>query len=521
MKKPAKPGIRAALFSSEIYPFSKTGGLADVCGALPVYLKKEGVETIAFTPLYRSVDREKWQIKKSGEREILFGGKPLTAGFYRTKHRGVTFIFIENDEFFDREFIYGSAEVGYEDNIQRFAFFILASLEWLVWKKIPVDIIHGHDWQAALASLYIKTGIGGDFFKNTRVLLTIHNLRHQGLGEPTVLNKISLSPALFSMSNLEFYGLVNILKGGIIFSDGVNTVSPRYAEEIQTREFGERLEGVLTDHERKLTGILNGIDYKIWNPMTGDDVPFKYFKSNLSMKSQNKNHLLNEFKLKAREDAPLFAFLARLDSQKGIELVLDAIPLLARVGSPLIINGVGRAHYHQIIRDAARRHPKLIAAALRFEESLATRIYAGADFLLVPSRYEPCGLSQMIAMRFGTIPVARNVGGLADTVLDYFYLPPKTGLKPPVIPPEFAKKKEIEGWGISFDRFDQVSFDSAIFRALYLYSDQNLYGRLQKRCMSIDFSYERAAGEYTALYRKLLSAPSVKKVSLDILRRES
>jgi len=521
MKAKAKPGITSALFSSEIYPFSKTGGLADVCGALPVYLKKEGIETIAFTPLHRSVDRKKWEIKKIGQKEITMGGGSFTAGYYRTRHRGVTFIFIENQEFFDREFIYGSAETGYEDNIERFAFFALAGLSWLVAKNIRTDIIHCHDWQAALAPLYIKTGFGKGFFKDTRTLLTIHNLRHQGLGEATVLNKISLSPVLFSISNLEFFGLVNMLKGGIIFSDQMNTVSPRYAKEITTMEFGERLEGVLADHAVKLTGILNGLDYKVWNPQTNEHVPFKYFKSNLSMKSQNKTHLLREFKLKAKEDAPLFAFIGRLDNQKGVELALGAIPVLARAGAPLIINGVGRTYYHKLIYDAVKKNPGLVGAALRFEEDIAARIYAGADFLLIPSRYEPCGLSQMIAMRFGTIPVARNVGGLADTVLDYFY-PERED--PPCVHPggakDTAKKRRPEGWAITFEEFNQDCFDAAVFRALYLYQNPGLYSHLQKRCMSIDFSYERCAKEYAALFKKLLASPPLKRLSLDVLRRE-
>jgi len=481
--------LKVLFASSEIAPFAKTGGLADVCEALPKALVPLGVQPTLVLPFYRVVKEGKWNL------EIAIADLPVRLGDAEVKANilqgrltdEIPVFFVQHDEFFDRPYLYGTPKGDYEDNAQCFAFFSRAVLALSEALDQRWDIIHCHDWQTALIPVYLKTRFSGHpLFARTRSVLTIHNLGYQGIFPPDIFPLLGLPPHLFSIEWLEFWGKVNFLKGGIIFADQVTTVSPTYAEEIQTPEFGYGLEGVLKDQAAKLIGILNGVDYAQWNPADDPHLPANYTPHKVEGKVTCKEELLKRCGLSPDlMEKPLLGVISRLARQKGVDILAQVVERMMAEGVGLVILGSGEEKYERLLVKMADKYPKQMSMTVAFDEALAHQIEAGCDIYLMPSLYEPCGLNQMYSLKYGTIPVVRKTGGLADTVVEV----------------DIKKKK---GTGFTFVDYDPDALWKAIAKALQCFADKELWRQLIQQAMAQDFSWSRSAGEYLRLYRRLM-----------------
>jgi len=478
--------MKIAFLASEAIPYAKTGGLADVAGALPKYLNKLGADVRLFMPLYREVRKKGLQLETVLDRVgVDLGGRKKA--FAVKTHSGNNFLayFIEKDEYFDRDFLYGTAAGDYPDNGERFGFFSLAALETIKRLGFAPDVLHCHDWQSAVALADLKTVRARDaFFAGTRSLFTIHNLAYQGLFGKDVLGKIGLPDSLFNMNGLEFWGKVNFLKAGILYSTAVSTVSPRYSREIQTPEFGCGLDGLLRSRSRVLFGLLNGVDYAAWNPATDTLIPAPFNSSDLTGKKICKMELLKTFSLTGGGWTPVVGIVSRLAGQKGLDIVCDALPALFALGVRLIILGTGEAKIQDSLLEALKVFPAQLGLKIAFDEKIAHTIYAGSDIFLIPSRYEPCGLTQMYSLRYGTVPVVRATGGLDDSIREF---DPSTGT----------------GNGFKFEEASPDALVVAVRKALAAFGQPHDWKALVRNAMNSDFSWEKSAGEYMDLYRKL------------------
>ena len=464
--------MKIAFFSSEVVPFAKTGGMADVCGALPTALEKLGHKVIIVMPLYRCVDARQFNIKRLNNRV-------LTA----TMGNDIDVFFIDREEMFDRSGLYGNKHGDYPDNLDRFQYFCWEALMLLKQLHLRVDIVHCHDWQTGLVPVYLKFNLAKDtFYQGIKTVLSIHNLAFQGLFHKDMFPKLNLDQKLFGPEGLEFYDQISLLKGGILYSDRISTVSPTYAEEIQLQEYGCGMEGVLLSRKENVKGILNGLDYAIWNPETDSLIVRNYGAANPEGKAENKSVIQKEFHLSAG-NKPLFGFVGRLSHQKGIELIAEAAEELSALDLHMVFLGIGETKYHNMLERLAVRFSETISICLKFNEELAHRIYAGSDFFLMPSSYEPCGLSQMISLSYGTVPVVYKTGGLADTITPF----------------------EISGNGIVFDRHDKTAFVDAVKRAVELYKKPQRFKSLVKKTFKYRFRWEDSAKEYEKLYEDALS----------------
>jgi starch synthase len=481
--------MRIAFLASEVIPYAKTGGLADVAGALPKFLAGLGAEVRVFMPLYREVRKKKVPLTPVIERAGLdMGGEKLAYAVFSHRADGVTFYFIDRPEYFDRDGLYGTSAGDYPDNGERFAFFCRAALETMKDMRYSPDIVHGHDWQSALAFAYLRHAYAGDaFFAKTRTLFTIHNLAYQGLFDEEVLGRIGLPPSLFNMNDLEFYGKVNALKAGILYTTAVTTVSPRYSREIQTPAFGCGLDGLLRSRSGVLLGILNGVDYRDWDPATDRLIPRNYTPADLAGKKVCRRELACEFGLAAPADLPVAGMVTRLAGQKGLDIVCDALDELLGVGLALVILGTGDQKIQDFLLAAQKKNPDRIGLKIAFDERIAHTIYAGSDIFLIPSRYEPCGLTQMYAMKYGTVPVVRATGGLDDSVQEF---DPGTA----------------SGNGFKFLEAEPAPLVEAAGRAVGLFKRSGEWGTLVRNAMAADFSWERSAAAYLALYKMLAAS---------------
>ena len=463
--------------SSEVVPFAKTGGLADVCGTLPVALEKLGLEVCVTLPLYRCVDIKEHQLKRLNQ-EILVGSIGENIPVY----------FIDHKKYYDRDGIYGTSHGDFPDNLERFQFYCSKTLELLKQLNLKVDIIHCHDWQTALIPAYLKFLFHNHaFYKKMRSVFTIHNLAYQGLFPKEEYPKLKLERRLFGIDGFEFYDQVNLMKGGIRFSDMVTTVSPAYAKEIQADEFGCGLAGDLRVRKNKVTGILNGLDYGFWNPRTDPLIAEKFSPEDSEKKADNKTFLQKKFKLPVKKDVPLFGYVGRLAYQKGIDLMADALKEMVKMDAQVVFLGVGEKKYEDILKNLAKEYPEHMACFIGFDEKMAHQVYAGSDFFLMPSRYEPCGLSQMISLAYGTVPIVFKTGGLADTIQ------------------EFEGSRE-EGNGFIFSEYKAGAFVKEIKKALKLFQERPKLSRLVKRSFDYKFSWEKSAQEYKRVYRECLAS---------------
>ena len=481
--------MKVAFLASEVMPYAKTGGLADVAGALPKFLAGLGAEVRVFMPLYREVRKKNLPLERViVSASIEMGGEKLAYGVFAHRDDGVTVFFIDRPEYFDRDCLYGTSAGDYPDNGERFAFFSRAALETMRALGFSPDILHGHDWQSALVFAYLRTVYAEDpFFTRTRTLFTIHNLAYQGLFEEEILGRIGLPASLFNMNDLEFYGKVDALKAGILYSTAVTTVSPRYSREIQTPAFGCGLDGLLRSRSAVLHGILNGVDYRDWDPATDRLIPRNYGPGDLSGKKICRNGLAALFGLSAPADLPIAGMVTRLAGQKGLDIVCDALDDLLGLGLRLVILGTGDQKIQDFLLAAQKKCPDRIGLKIAFDERIAHTIYAGSDIFLIPSRYEPCGLTQMYAMKYGTVPVVRATGGLDDSVQEF---DPRAG----------------SGNGFKFVEAEPGPFVETAGRAMASFKKSAEWRRLVGNAMAADFSWERSASAYLDLYKKLVAA---------------
>jgi len=461
--------MKIVVCASEVIPFAKTGGLADVCGTLPVALEKLGHELVIITPRYKSSN-------------IHIPSPVVRVG------ENVRVCFIEHHHFFGREGLYGEESGDYHDNLERFAFFCHRSFQVLKEIDFSPDIIHCHDWQTALMAVLLRTNYQKDpFFKNTRSVVTIHNLAYQGVFPKSQYGKLGVAAQVFHTQGLEFYDQINILKGGIIFADAITTVSPQYAKEMQTGNLGCHLDGVLRNRSADIYGILNGLDYETWNPKDDPFLDFSYGPGGAGgLKEQNKLVVQTLLDLSLNEKVPVFGFVGRLCAQKGLDMIVMAIDDIVRAGGQVILTGVGDKKYHRMVTEVAQRHPHQVAQYLKFDERIAHKIYAASDFFLMPSVYEPCGLGQMIALRYGAVPIVYKTGGLADTI--HLYDPiHKTGN------------------GFVFTEYTKDAFMQAIREALKVYEQKSQMEDLLDQALRYRFTWEKSAKDYERVYQKCIS----------------
>lgn len=462
--------MKIVMCASEVVPFAKTGGLADVAGALPQALEAEGQDIVIIMPRYKMIDDKKFNIKK------------LKDGVsYSTTGKNIKVYFIENDNYFGRDQLYGDKAGDYKDNLDRFSFYSKRALELLKEINFKADIIHVHDWQACLIPVYLKTLYANDlFYKNTRTVLTIHNIGYQGLFNKDEFPKLGLDWSLFNIEGLEFYDKINILKGGMIFSDVINTVSQTYAKEIQTKEFGFGLEGVLNKRKNSVFGIINGLDYSIWNPQTDKFIAKNFSDKDPEGKARDKEDLQSICGLPLKKDIPLLGIVSRLAEQKGFDILAEGIDKICNMGLQLVILGTGDLKYHLIMEDMVKKYPKVVSLHLKFDDALAHKIYAGSDIFVMPSKYEPCGLGQLISLRYGTIPLVFKTGGLADTI-----------------------NKDN---GFIFDEYSKDALIDTIAKSLKAFTNKKKWDALVKKAMKEDFSWHESAKKYLQLYAKAKTA---------------
>ncbi len=477
--------MKIVFVAAEMSPFAKVGGLADVLGDLPNKIAELGHQVYVVLPRYHCVDGRKFSLKKLGEFvEVSLGQETekLSVKSSRLSERLEVF-FLEHPYFFDREGIYGTSLGDYEDNDKRFIMFSKASLELLKLLGIKPDIIHCHDWQTGLVPAFLKLDYQDKAaFQKTKSFFTIHNLAYQGNFPPDTLALSGFDWKEFSMQRMEFYGKFSFLKTGLVYSDVVTTVSETYAKEIQTEEFGCGLEGVLQRRNEDLYGILNGIDFDLWNPETDKELETPFSSSNMEAKAVNKAALQKEFHLTVDPQIPLLGIVTRLVDQKGIDLLLASLEKIHKRNLQFVLLGKGMNRYHNELMKVAQKYAGSFSFNLKFDEKLARRIYASSDIFLMPSVFEPCGLGQIISMRYGTIPLVREIGGLADTVTNY---DTATG----------------EGNGFVFLENTSEAFLSKLDEAVEAYRNKAEWNQLIHNAMNSDFSVQKTAQKYIELYK--------------------
>jgi len=478
--------MRVVMLSPEVYPYAKTGGLADVLAALPRALAAAGVEVTVCMPGYRPALRAAGALAPGTRLHAPIGSRMEPAEMVCAPGASVPTVLMRADRYFDRDGLYGEGGREWPDNDERFAFFCRGALEWLRAEGEPPDVLHVHEWQAALAPAFLRgTAELYPELARVRTVLTLHNLAYQGRFPPECWHLLNLDARYFVPEFLEFHAEINFLKAGIVFADALTTVSPRYAGEIQTPAFGEGLDGVLRARHAALRGILNGIDDAVWNPATDPHLPARYRAGDLAGKARCKRALQAELGLPVRADLPLLAIVSRLAEQKGFDLLTATLPeLLATTAVQLAILGSGDPTYETALRQIAARSPGRLALRIEFNESLAHRIEAGGDIFLMPSRFEPCGLNQLYSLRYGTVPLVHATGGLEDTVVEF---DPAAGT----------------GTGFKFAPYGTEAFVAAVRRALRLHADPAAWQRLMRNGMAQDFSWHRAARSYARLYGQL------------------
>jgi starch synthase len=485
---PARPTRSVLIIGSEAVPFAKTGGLADVLGALPPALARLGWDVTVALPRYRGVERR----TRVGGLALSIGGQSHDVVLYEAPLDGARALLVDIPALFDREELYGVGSADYADNPRRFAFLVRAALEYAANAPSGPSLVHAHDWQAGLAPVYLKTRFASHpTLASTPCVFTIHNLAYQGLFEPDWLPRIDLAWDMLGIDALEFWGRISFLKGGINYSERITTVSPRYAEEIQTPEFGFGFDGILRRRSGDLFGVLNAIDVEQWNPTRDPHIPAPYSADDLAGKQAAKVALLEQYGLLADERAlrrPLIGMISRMVDQKGFDLIAALPAEIAGLDASFVVLGTGEPRYQDFWRGLAATNPDRIGARIGFDEGLAHLIEAGADLFLMPSRFEPCGLNQMYSMRYGTVPVVRRVGGLADTVLDYGQGRP-------------------DATGFAFDEYTPSALLNALTRALALFKDRPRWRALQLAGMRQDHSWDRSAREYVKIYERAINLP--------------
>jgi starch synthase len=483
--------MRILIACSEAVPYAKTGGLADVTGAILREFRKKSENASIILPLY-SVIKKKFNLFRTGRSIRVTMGNITLKGeiFISERSSRPSAYFIDCDKLYGRPELYGTSDSDYPDNALRFIFFSMAVFETCNVMKIKPDVIHCNDWQTAMIPLYLKTLYkGNDYLENTATLYTVHNLGYEGLFTASDLKYTGLGWDYFTPERLEFYGRLNFMKAGLLYSDLINSVSETYAKEILKKENGFGLDGVLRKRQSDLYGIINGVDYNEWDPAKDSLIPERYDIDNMKGKAGNKNELLKITGLNSN-NLPLMGLVGRLSSQKGLELLYNSLDELSNMGVNVILLGKGDDYYQNLFLAASEKYRGRVFFKIGFDEALAHLIYAGCDFFLMPSRYEPCGLGQLIAMKYGTIPIARRTGGLADSIQDYNHILSK-------------------GTGFLFSDYTPSAMQDAVKRALCVFTDNERMKKIIINAMKSDFSWKSSADKYLELYRK-----AIKKVRI-------
>jgi starch synthase len=481
--------LKVLFLSSEVLPFAKTGGLADVAGALPIALKRRGIDVSVIMPFYRTVKESTHEVSLIfKDLEIPFGEKMLRADIFQSKFgNDVPIYLVEREDMFGRPNLYGNSKGDYYDNLERFSFFSHAALKIMHSLEYAPDVIHCHDWQTGLVPALIKGPYRkGSFLSTTSTVFTIHNIGYQGLFPPEKLPVTGLSgPQYFHPEGLEYWGNVSLLKAGIMYSDVVTTVSPTYAKEILSHEQGLGMEGVVMSRSKSLFGILNGIDYEEWDPSKDAHLACCYSPLTMGNKRKCKQDLLKEIGFdRTMPQRPLIGMVTRLDKQKGLDILLEAFENIIELDVDLVILGSGDEKIEEALRNIADRRPDRVSVHRGFNNPLAHRIMAGADMLLVPSHYEPCGLTQLYALKYGTVPVVRATGGLNDTI-------------------EQFDEKTKAGNGFKFKYYTSDDLVEAIKCAVEIYKNKKLWKKLMSNGMALDFSWDKSAEDYINIYKTI------------------
>ena len=481
-------GLKILFVSSEVVPFAKSGGLADVSGALPVALRESGMDVRVVMPYYASV--KTGMLNKTpviNGLAVPLGDMSLAARVFESKsQKRVPAYFIGREDLYGRPNLYGDSTGDYYDNLERFSYFSHAALRTSQEIDFRPDIIHCHDWQTGLIPALLKGPYSVKFFSNTSVLFTIHNMGYQGVFP---LNKLSMtgldSSDYYHKEGLEYWGSISLLKSGIMYADAVTTVSPTYAEEIQTHEFGMGMEGILANKKGALFGILNGVDYDVWNPEKDRHLARNYSIKNIAGKIICKKDLIREMNLDpSLRDKPLFGMVSRLDKQKGLDMLLEIMDEFIALDAGFVLLGSGDGYIENTMKEIAKRHTGKIGTGIGFNDPLAHKIMAGSDIFLIPSRYEPCGLTQMYALKYGTVPLVRATGGLNDTVFQY----------------DTNKKT---GNGFKFNSATSGELLKSIRQASALYKDKAEWKKLVSNGMKEDFSWKKSAEKYIEIYKEI------------------
>lgn len=467
--------MKILFVSPEVVPFAKTGGLADVAGSLPKALKELGHDVRIFMPRYKKIDPAKNDLKMM-DPEIYEGRLPGS---------DVIVYFYENEGYFgNREELYQVKGKDYEDNLERFSAFCRAGLRFVKKINWQPDIVHCNDWQSALMAAYLKVFYREDpFFFETAAVYSIHNMGYLGMFPKEKLPATGLGWGEFSMDKLEFWGNIALTKAGFVYADVINTVSQTYAKEIQTEEFGHGLDGLLRFRSHDVYGIVNGLDYDLWNPATDPYITRHYSAATISFKNENKAELQKLCGLPRKKTTPVIGMISRLADQKGLDILAGALDDIMHMNCQFVVLGTGDPKYHELLKNMKEKYPKHIGISLKFDAKLAQLIYAGSDMFFMPSRYEPCGLGQLISFKYGTIPIVRKTGGLADTVRDF-------------------NSKTGEGDGFVFEEYSSAALCAAVKRAVETFKKRSLWKKLQEKVMEYDYSWEASAKKYEELYAK-------------------
>lgn len=479
--------MKVLIGTSEIYPYSKTGGLADMAGSLTVALAKKGVEVIVVTPLYKGIadkfpDLQDQQINF----QITVGSKTVPCSILGTKQPdSPKILFVKNDSYFDRDGIYQSNGLDFADNAERFIFFSKCIVK-LAKDFLKPDIVHVHDWQTGLVSLIFHHESSTSSEPSPPVVFTIHNLAYQGNFPPDFYPLTNLPWHYYNIDGVEFFGQMSLLKAGIVFATKITTVSPTYSKEIQTLDFGCGLDGVIRKRKSDLIGILNGVDYNEWNPTRNKWLPHKFSSKNLRGKLLNKRFLQKSLNLIEDPSIPVFANVGRLAEQKGLDILLPALEQKLHSQIQFVLLGAGDPEYEKKFLSLADKFPGKVAVKLGFNHGLPHQIFAGSDFFVMPSRFEPCGLSQLYALKFASIPIVRAVGGLNDSVID-------------------IRENLANADGIKFFEYSTEALLKAFDEALVVYQNKGLLEFYRKNAMAADFSIEKTADNYIKVYSELKS----------------
>lgn len=474
--------LKILMAASEAAPFAKTGGLADVLGSLPSALIKQGADVRVIMPKYRTIDpalRE--NISHNCYIYVRVGWRNLYCGIEQAEYNGVTYYFIDNEFYFGRDNLY-----GYYDDPERYAYFCRAVLEAIPYLDFHPDILHCHDWQTGMVPVLLEAQYRHqDRYRDMKTVFTIHNLKYQGTyGIKEMKEWFSLPDDYFTADKLEFYGASSFMKGGLTYSHRITTVSNTYAEEIKNPFFGERLEGILNARSGQLCGIINGIDYTEFDPQKDKLIFQNFSKSKLAGKAANKLALQKELGLTEDESIPMIGLISRFYDQKGLDLVDHVFDEIMTEDVQFVLLGTGDAKYEASFRDKENRYPGRVSANIKFDNTLAHKIYAASDLFLMPSLFEPCGLGQLISLRYGTLPIVRETGGLKDTVLSY-------------------NEATGEGNGFSFTNYNAHDMLYTIRRAVGICRKKTLLTKLRKAAMSCDYSWNNSAVKYIELYHEL------------------